>query len=156
MELKMGGTVRIGTARELVEAGSLRQAAIVGQAGGYAVLLRVGAQERALATKNGEPRLFAGIDAAARLLRDQLGVARFEVDATHFSPTDLLRRRRPDRAKAMRELYDAAEHDRWFRGEVEQALAEADDPATEWVDNDQVKAQSAEHRARWRAQAGGG
>ncbi|MFM9861394.1 hypothetical protein RUR49_23290 [Pseudoxanthobacter sp. M-2] len=33
----------------------------------------------------------------------------------------------------------AAEHDVWFRAEVEMALAEADDPQTEWVSQDEVE-----------------
>ena len=35
---------------------------------------------------------------------------------------------------------DAREHDRWFRDEVHRALAEADDPATARIDNDDVDA----------------
>jgi hypothetical protein len=35
---------------------------------------------------------------------------------------------------------DAREHDRWFRDEVQRALAEADDPATVRIDNDDIEA----------------
>lgn len=149
----MAATVKLSTARELVEAGSVRQASIIGQAGGYAVLLRVGMQERALATKGGAPRLFAGLDAAARVLRDTLGVARFEVDASGYHAADVLRRRRPDRAAALRELHQAKAYDDWFRGQVEQALKEADDPTTEWVAHETVVARMEEEKARWRAAA---
>lgn len=149
----MGTTVKLSTARELVEAGSVRGASIIGQAGGYAVVLRVGKQEKALAAKAGHPRLFAGLDAAARVLHEGLGVARFDVDASGYSASDVLRRRRPDRAVALRELHAAAEHDAWFRREVQQALREADDPATEWVSLEAAEAEAAEARARYRAMA---
>lgn len=39
-----------------------------------------------------------------------------------------------------------AEYDTWFRREVEAALAEADDPATKWVSNEQMERE----RAAWR------
>lgn len=39
------------------------------------------------------------------------------------------------------------DHDRWFVGEVEAALEEADDPRTEWVSNDQARADWADFRA---------
>ena len=149
----MAATVKLSTARELVEAGSVRAASIIGQPGGYAVLLRVGMQERALSTKAGAPRLFTGLDAAARVLRDSLGLARFEVDASGYSAGDVLRRRRPDRAAALRELHQAAEHDAWFRREVRQALQEADDPATEWVTNEEAEAESRAAEARYLALA---
>jgi hypothetical protein len=35
---------------------------------------------------------------------------------------------------------EAEAHDRWFRKEVDAALREADDPATQWVPHDQVMA----------------
>ena len=148
----MAATVKLSTARELVEAGSVRHASIIGQAGGYAVLLRVGMQERALSTKGGTPRLFAGLDAAARVLRDALGVARFDVDASGYSAADA-RRRRPDRSAALRELHAAAEHDAWFGRDVQQALKEAADPATEWVSQDDAEREAAAARKRYRAMA---
>lgn len=147
----MAATVKLATARELVEAGSVRSASIIGQAGGYAVLLKVGMQERALSTKTGQPRLFTGLDAAARVLRDSLGVARFDVDASGYSASDLSRRRRPDRTAALRELHAAAEHDAWFRAEVRQALNEAADPETEWVSHEEVARESVKAQERYRA-----
>lgn len=147
----MASTVKLSTARELVEAGSVRAASIIGQAGGYAVLLRIGMQERALASKAGTPRLFTGLDAAARVLRDTLGVARFEVDASGYHAGNV-RRRRPDRAAALRELHQAKAHDDWFRAQVEQGLKEADDPATEWATQADVDADWDAQKARWKAE----
>ena len=33
---------------------------------------------------------------------------------------------------------ETAEHDAWFRAEVERGLREADDPATQWISHDQA------------------
>lgn len=41
----------------------------------------------------------------------------------------------------MRDYVAKAEHDAWFRAEVEQGLREAEDPNTEWIPHDQVLAE---------------
>lgn len=149
----MAATVKLDTARELVEAGSVQQATLIGQKGGYAILLRVGMQDKTLATKNGAPRLFAQLDRAARLLRDELGVVRFDVDATGYSLGDQTRRR-PDRSEAMRLTQQAVAHDRWFRGEVERALREADAPGASWIDHDTLFSELEAYAAQPRAEIG--
>jgi hypothetical protein len=42
-----------------------------------------------------------------------------------------------------------AEHDRWFRAEVQAALIEANDPKTQWVSHEEAKAEWAQKRAKW-------
>lgn len=44
---------------------------------------------------------------------------------------------------------EARAHDNWFRAQVEHALTEADDPATVWLSNEEVRAHSAARRAKW-------
>lgn len=82
-------TVKMAVARALVAAGSVRAASVVGQPGGWAVVLRVGVAERVLEARSGQVRLFVTLDAAARLLRE-LGIVRFDVDAANYSPAGLL------------------------------------------------------------------
>jgi predicted transcriptional regulator len=41
----------------------------------------------------------------------------------------------------MREYVEKAEHDAWFRVEVEEALRESEDPNAEWVSNEQTEAE---------------
>lgn len=52
---------------------------------------------------------------------------------------------------AVREREQAAEYDRWFRGEVEQALREAADPAIERVPHEVVKVEAEQEQAEWAA-----
>ena len=59
-------TVKLSTLRELVEAGSVRSAAIVGLPGGYSVQVRYGMSDRALAARTGDVRIFSKIDGAAK------------------------------------------------------------------------------------------
>lgn len=85
----------------------MRSAAIVGLPGGYAVQVRYGMSDRALAARTGEVRVFAKIDAAAKTLRD-LGVVKAELDLSGYSPGSVLSKRRPDRAQALKNAHKAA------------------------------------------------
>lgn len=146
-------TVKLAILRELVDAGTVCRVTLVGQTGGFAVIARYGMQERTLAAKTGTPRLFASIDSAARELRT-IGIAAFEVDAANFAPSDLLRRRRPDRAEAMKAMYRAAEHNAWFREQVHEAIAEADAPNATWAPHSAIKADITQQRKALRASLG--
>jgi len=125
--------------RSLVEAHAIRGATILGQPGGWAVLVRYGAAERAVAAQRARrPRLWRNLNAAAAYVRDDLGVARFEVDTVGHKP-DPAARRRPDQAAALRRMHAAAEHDTWFRAEVGKAIAEADAPNAVWIPHEEVE-----------------
>jgi len=128
-------TVKLATLRELVEAGSVRSAAIIGLPGGYAVHVRYGTSDRALAARTGEVRIFSKIDGAAKTLRG-LGVVKAELDTSGYSPVSVLSKRRPDRTQALKDAHNSALHDKWFRSQVEMALTEADSPDAVWHEHD--------------------
>lgn len=92
-------TIRETTVRELVTSEAVSAARVVGQRGGYALEIRYGHSESTLATSRGAVRLFT-LEGATRFLAD-LGVTKFEVDATHYEP-GRIRKPRPDRAEALR------------------------------------------------------
>ncbi|MBZ3934538.1 hypothetical protein [Xanthomonas citri] len=77
---------------------------LVGQVGGYSVMVRVGQTEKQLTGQRGEPRVFASLDtAAAQLLA--LGVMVFEVlPANYVRAPKVYRRRRPAALKALAKL----------------------------------------------------
>ena len=54
---------------------------------------------------------------------------------------------REDASERLRNAHEAAAHDKWFREQVEIGLAEADDPAAEWVTNEEANASWAKKRA---------
>lgn len=63
----------------------------------------------------------------------EIGINRFDVDATQYDPATTQTYTRPDRAEAMRKAHEAVEHDKWFREQVALSLKEADAPATIWL-----------------------
>lgn len=146
-------TIDHSTLSRLVEAGAVRGAHILGQPGGWAVLVKYGLHERPLAAqRSGQVRIFRKFETLVSYLRE-IGIARFDVDAANYDAAVLKSAQRPDRAEAMRQAHAAVEYDKWFRSEVEQALREADDPNTAWVSNEEVERRSEAMRKKWRAQA---
>lgn len=120
----MAQTVNLATARELSEAGAVRHVTVLGQTGGYAILLRVGMKDQLLATKLGRPRLFSHIATAVDLLRDEFGISKFDVDTTNYARGDITRKPRVSAVRSRER--EAIQHDRWFRGRVSDTLAKQD------------------------------
>jgi hypothetical protein len=124
--------------KNLVESHALRGATILGQPGGWAVVVRYGALERAIAAQRSrQVRLWRNLNTAAGYVRDELGMSRFEVDAVGHKP-DAIERHRPDASARMKR---ALSYDEWARKDLELAMRQADDPATEWVDHDEAMAE---------------
>ncbi|HHZ24882.1 hypothetical protein FQK02_23065 [Xanthomonas vasicola] len=96
--------ISITTLAALASAGVLRTVQLVGQVGGYAVMVRVGQAEKQLTGQRGEPRVFASLDtAAAQLLA--LGVMVFEVlPANYVRAPKVYRRGRPAALKELAKL----------------------------------------------------
>lgn len=144
----MATAIDTAMARHLVDAQAIRGASIIGQPGGWAVMLKIGMHERPLAAQRsgGKPRTWRSLDACVAFLKAELHLARFDLDATHHSAV-ALQPARPDAALRMRRVHAAAEHDKWFREQVKIGLREADDPATVWVSQEEADAQWATQRA---------
>ncbi|WP_198926032.1 hypothetical protein [Acidithiobacillus thiooxidans] len=143
-------TIDTATVKRLVEARALRGAAIIGQPGGWSIMLKYGTEERPLGIQRADkPRLWRSLDTCVGYLRDELRIVKVDLlDATqHDAESVLPGKSRPDAAERMRNAFAAAEHDRWFREQVEMGLKEADDPATQWIPHESVE----RDRARWRA-----
>ena len=126
--------------RSLVDAQAIRGATVIGQPGGWTVVVRYGALERAVAAQRGRaPRLWRNLATAATFVREELGVTRFEVDSEAHKP-EVGARHRPDQAARMKARHLAAEHDAWFRAEVEKGVGRADSSDAEWIPHGEVMA----------------
>ena len=143
-------TIDTAMAKRMVEAAAIRGASIIGQPGGWAVMLKLGTQEKPLGVQRSDkPRIWRSLDSCMEYLKKELHIARVDLlDATDHSDVPLVGKSRPDAAKRMRGAFEAADRDKWFRSEVTQALKEADDPSTPWVSNDQASKSWAEKRAK--------
>lgn len=142
------------TLQHLVEAGAVRGADVIGQPGGWGVVIKYGMTERALAVRRGAVRVFRHLETLVTYLKD-LGISQFNVNAANYDPATSTKTTRPDAAERMKRAHEAAEHDKWFREQVEAAILEADKPGAIWIPNDEVKAESAKRREAWAKRAKG-
>ncbi len=145
----MSETIDHGTLSRLVEAGAIRGAHIVGQPGGWAVMVRYGMHERPLAAQRSRNvRLFRRFETLVSYLKG-VGIARYDVDAANYDPDTLQATRRPDRAEALKRAHEAAAYDAWFRAQVQASI---DDPRPSVLD-DEARAHFAAKRAALRQRA---
>ncbi|KVE37261.1 MULTISPECIES: hypothetical protein [Burkholderia] len=72
------------TLRELVDAGSIRHAVIVGEPQGFAIVVKYGLTERVVQARRGHVRRFKTIDAAAKTLH-ALGIVHAELDLSNLA-----------------------------------------------------------------------
>lgn len=144
-------TIDHTTLSRLAEAGAVRSAHIIGQTGGWGVLVKYGMTERALAAQRSQQvRVFRKFETLVTYLKG-VGIARFEVDAVNYDAASLkLTRTRPDSAETMKKAHEAAAYDKWFRSKVQEAL---DDPRPS-ISNEEVKAIFAKQRAELKARIG--
>lgn len=131
----------------LAEAGAVHGADVIGQLGGWSVVIKYGMTERALAARRGAVRIFKKFETLVVYLKG-LGISEYSVNAINFDPV-APQAARPDAADRMKRTYEAAAYDKWFRAQVDEAIKEADDPNTQWVSNEDVIKQSAAQRAKW-------
>ncbi|MFA5119443.1 MAG: hypothetical protein WC695_11460 [Candidatus Omnitrophota bacterium] len=135
-------TIDTAMAKRMVEASAIRGASIIGQAGGWAVMLKLGIQEKPLGVQRStKPRLWRSLDSCVEYLRNELKISKIDLlDSSNFSKVKLAGKSRPDAAARMRRAFQAADHDAWFREQVEQGLKEADDPNAVWFPHEEVVA----------------
>lgn len=151
--MRVSDTIDQATLVNLVQAGAVNGTNVIGQPGGWEVVVRYGRVEKALSAKRGQVRLFRKLDTLDNFLRG-IGLAQYQVDARQFDPEVHKSIRTNEAARErLQHAHKAAAYDKWFSAEVEQAIKEADDPATKWVSNEAVKAKSAKRRAAWLKQA---
>ena len=113
------------TLSRLVEANAVNGANIIGQAGGWGVVIKYGMTERALATRRGTVRVFRKFETLVGYLKE-MGVAKYQVDATDYDSAALkLSRSNVGAGERMKAAHEAAAYDKWFRAQVQEAL---DDP----------------------------
>ena len=125
-----GDTIDHVTLQHLVEAGAVRGADVVGKPGGWGIIIKYGRTQRTLAARRGAIRTFSRLEALVNYLKS-IGISQFMVNAADFDPAN--KRTRPDSAERMKKTFDAADHDKWFREQVQEALLEADKPDAVWI-----------------------
>ncbi|MBV8603286.1 MAG: hypothetical protein JO224_01250 [Pelomonas sp.] len=135
----------------MVAAGTALGAEVVGAVDGWTVVIHHGRVSQTLTAQRGEPRSFRKFETVVAYLKT-LGITELRVKTAGFVPADAGRKPGDKRgelaSERMKRAHEAAAHDKWFREQVEQALAEADAPDAEpSIPHAEVKKRMAARRA---------
>lgn len=118
----MSEAIDHGTLSQLAQAGVISGTQIVAQEGSWFVRVRLGEQKRLLTSQRSRKlRLFRRMETLVAYLKS-LGITRFDVDASAFEADAPVENSRPDRARAMKQIHEAAAYEQWFRKQVQQAV----------------------------------
>ena len=115
-------TIDHTTLRKLAEAGVVSTAHVIGQAGGWEILVKYGVTERALAaTRSHQVRIFRKFETLVDYLKG-VGIFHFEVNSANYATRSLVDRSRPDQSAKMKSAHQAAAYDEFFRQHVQGAI----------------------------------
>lgn len=119
-------TIDHTTLTRLAEAGAVSSAHIIGQKGGWGILVKYGMTECALAAQRShQVRIFRKFETLVSYLKG-VGIVHFNVDAVNYDAASLkTSRKRPDRAEAMKSAHEAAAYNKWLQAEVQEAIDDA-------------------------------
>lgn len=145
-------TVSHDTLKNLVNAGAVSSATVVGSGAGWSLVAQIGNNNKTLLSKSKKIREFKKFETIVKYLKN-IGIVRFYTDAEMFDPDQkAMSVKRPDKAKVLKEAYAAVVHDKWFREQVQSAIDYADSENAEWLSHDEMKMKThtriAELRAR--------
>lgn len=142
-------TIDHSTLAHLIEAGAVRGADIVGQPGGWEVVIKYGMTERALAAKRGAVRVFKRFETLVAYLKG-LGIAEYQVNAANYDrEADKAHKARPDSAARLKRAHEAAAYDAWLKAKVAASLAAIEDGSNPIIPDDEWTAE----RERWEREA---
>lgn len=115
-------TIDHTTLTKLAEAGVVRTAHVIGQEGGWGVMVKYGKTERALAAQRSRKvRIFRRLETLVDYLKG-VGIPRFDVDAVNYDSSGNTAQKRPDRAAAMKAAHEAAAYTKWLKAEIQEAI----------------------------------
>lgn len=135
-------TIDHSTLEHLAQAGAVHGASIIGQPGGWSVVVQYGAVERALAAKRGAVRVFRKFETLVAYLLG-LGISAYRVDASQFDAA-APKVARLDASERMTRAHEAAAYDEWLKKEVQDAI---DDPTPSLTHEEVMALMDAEVKA---------
>lgn len=126
-------TIDHATLEHLVEAGAVRGTSIIGQPGGWGVVVQYGMTERALAAKRGAVRIFRKFETLVGYLKD-VGIVQYQVDASQYDPAALqVERARSDASQRLKDAHEAVAYRDWLEGKVGAAKAGLEDGSNQVI-----------------------
>jgi hypothetical protein len=107
---------------KLAEAGDVRSAHVIGQDGGWGLLVKYGTTERILtAQRSQQVRIFRTLETLVEYLRG-IGIARFDVNAANYDRRSNITAKRADSGNATNDSPSPLAYSKWLKAEVQEAI----------------------------------
>lgn len=144
-------TIDTAVARRMVEVSAVHGVVIVGQEGGWGVMLKIGMTEKPLGTQRTDKlRTWSSLDACMAYLRDELKIVRVDgVDASNYSAAPIHKCRRQDTPERSKAAHKAAAYNAWFKTKVDASLAGIEDGSNPIIPDEEWELE----RAQWQREA---
>lgn len=138
-------TIDTAMAKHMVEAAAIRGASIIGQPGGWSVMLKLGMSEKPLGTqRTDKPRIWRSLDRCFDYLKNELHIARFDMlDGTNYSTVSLLANTRKDTSERMKRAHEAAAYNDWLKVKVNASLAGIEDGSNSVISDEEWETERA-------------
>jgi len=145
MSKEIMGTNTISTvlAKQMIKVAAINSVSIISTPDGWFAMLKLGLTEKPLGTqRTDKPRIWRSLDRCVEYLKKELHIVRFELLDASQSGNNATKggKSRIDASLRLRNAHEAAAHDKWFRQQVEEGVAEADAPDTSWISNYEANA----------------
>ena len=117
-------TIDTAIAKHMIEASAIQTVAIIGQPGGWSVMLKVGMTEKALgAQRSGKQRIWKSLDRCVNYLKTELHICRFDMlDATNYTDVPMAGSAKNSASERMRETHQSAAYTKWLKAEIQEAI----------------------------------
>lgn len=113
--------------KELVGANMVRTAAVVGEQGGFSIIIKYGMMERFVAARSNtntvSKRTFPSLDSANNFLRNTVHIVDYTVNNANFDPTPIKPLSVKTQAR-MKIVHQIAKHTEWLDKEIDASLAD--------------------------------
>ncbi len=112
-------TINSALVKQMVADNTIKTVAIIGQPGGWTVILKIGHLEKVLSAQLSDtPRIWRSLDRCVAYLKNELNLSCIEtLDATHFSHQPV--------TIAAGNAQQAAAYDQWLKAEIQEAIDDA-------------------------------
>jgi hypothetical protein len=120
--LSVLNTISHATLSHLAATGSVQEAEVIGQPGGWGVVIKCGAAKQSLASRRGSIRIFRKFETLACYLKG-MGIAHYKVNASNFDiSANNVTQIRPDSSERMRVAHEAAAYNDWLKVKISRSL----------------------------------
>ena len=146
-------TVDHNTLKQLVAAGAVSSTTVVGRGNAWSLIAQIGGHNKTLLSKTRKIREFKRFETIFKYLRS-IGIVKFNTDAIDYDPEQKTSSvKRPDKAEVLKQAHAAAEHDKWFREQVQIAVDYAKSPNAVWLSQQEMERRMDAQIAALRAKA---